>query len=374
MLTIVQANVRSFFSIRNIFYDFLEQERPDVVLLNSISITNGYRIRHYGYTSRQSGDGLQMGSCILIKSTITHEFLTLSFSHPDFMAVRLFTPQGPIILSTAYIKPRTNLPLADFNKLFNYTNLPVFFAGDINATHTTLHHSTTNAHGRQLLSIFETKRLHYIGPDFFTSYTNRGKGRPDLVFGNRAALAYHTHLQPGPNVGSDHIPIIIKISTSPILNKERRSFRYKQADWESFKSKLNDQNFQFNLDGLHSQTIDGHWNYIFACIASTMLSTIPRSQYKTRISFQPSERTKRLLTCFRSRFTQNLNRLNHVRWDLSILRRHVIDSLDNDRQKYWRTLVKKVECNRVRNPREFWQKRNVKVVTSPPSPTSFTIT
>ncbi|ROT70195.1 putative LINE-1 retrotransposable element ORF2 protein [Penaeus vannamei] len=115
------------------------------------------------------------------------------------MAVRIFTPQGPIILSTAYIRPSTNLPLADFNRLFNYTNLSVFFAGDINARHQALHHRSTNSHGRQLLSIFDTKRLHYIGPDF-TSYTNVGKGRPDLVFGNRAALAYHTHLQPGPNV------------------------------------------------------------------------------------------------------------------------------------------------------------------------------
>jgi len=308
-----------------------------------------------------------MGSCILIKSTITFEFITLPFTHPDFMAVRIFTPQGPIILSTAYIRPSTNLPLADFNRLFNYTNLPVFFAGDINASHHALHHRSTNSHGRQLLSIFDTKRLHYIGPDFFTSYTNVGKGRPDLVFGNRAALAYHTHLQPGPNVGSDHIPVIIKISTSPILNKERRSFRYQQADWESFKSKLSEVNFQFNLDGLDSQTIDGHWNFIFAHIVSTMLSTIPRSQYKTRISFQPSERTKRLLTCFRNRFTQNLNRLNHVRWDLSILRRHVIDSLDTDRQNHWHNLVKNVESNRVRNPREFWQRiRQLKGSNFPP--------
>lgn len=216
-----------------------------------------------------------MGSCILTKSTITFEFITLPFTHPDFMAVRIFTPQGPIILSTAYIRPLTNLPLADFNRLFNYTILPVFFAGDINASHQALHHRSTNSHGRQLLSIFDTKRLHYIGPDFFTSYTNVGKGRPDLVFGNSAALAYHTHLQPGPNVGSDHIPVIIKISTSPILNRERRSFRYQQADWESFKSKLSEVNFQFNFDGLDSQTIDGHWNLIFAHIVSTMLSTIP---------------------------------------------------------------------------------------------------
>lgn len=266
---IVQANVKCLFSISNMFYTFLEQECPNVVLLKSI-ISNWYKIRHYSYTSRQTGDGLHMGSYILIKSTNTSEFLTLPFTHPDFMAVRIFTPQGHIILPTAYIRALTNLPLADFKKLFNYPNPPVFFARDINTTHTTLHHSSTNAHGRQLLSIFETKRL---------------------VFGNKAALAYHTHLQPGLNVGSDHIPVVIKISISPILNKERRSFRYKQADLELFKSKSSQQNFQFNRDGLDSQTIDGHWNFIFASIASTMLSTISLSQYKTRISFQPSERT-----------------------------------------------------------------------------------
>ncbi|XP_069989529.1 uncharacterized protein [Penaeus vannamei] len=229
-----------------------DQERPDVVLLNSTAITNGYRIRHYGYTSRQTGDGLYMGSCILIKSTITFEFITLPFTHPDFMAVRIFTPQGPIILSTAYIRPSTNLPLADFNRLFNYTNLPVFFARDINASHHALHHKSTNSH-------------------------------------------------------------------------EKRSFRYQQADWESFKSKLSEVNFQFNLDGLDSQTIDGHWNFIFAHIVSTMLSTIPRSQ------------------------------------------RHVIDSLDTDRQNHWHNLVKNVESNRVRNPREFWQKiRQLKGSNFPP--------
>lgn len=84
------------------------------------------------------------------------------------------------------------------------------------------------ARGRWLLSIFETKGLRYIGSNF-TSYVQRGKGRPDLVFGNMTALAYRTRLQSGLNVGSDHIPITIKISTSAILNKERWSFLYKQA-------------------------------------------------------------------------------------------------------------------------------------------------
>ena len=368
MLTIVQVNVRSFFNIRNLIYDFIDRERPDVVLLNSISITNSYAIKYFGYTSRQSRDGWSVGSCILVKSTLHFEFISPPFIHPDFMAVKLFTQQGPIILSTAYITPFSNLPLADFNKLFSYNHLPVFFAGDINANHISLNHPYTNAHGRQLLSIFDTKRLHYIGPDFHTSYTGRGKGRPDLVFGNRAALAYHTHLQPGPNVGSDHIPIIFKLSTSPILNKETMSFRYKQADWDDFKSNLASQNFDFNLNGENAHEIDRHWNHIFAWISSTMLRSIPRSKHKIRKSFHPSERTKRLLTCYRNRFLQNLNNLNYrVRWDLSILRNHVIDSIDNDRKIHWENLVKNTESMRIRTPREFWQKiKQLKGTNFPP--------
>lgn len=93
----------------------------------------------------------------------------------------------------------------------------------------------------------------------------------DLVFGNRAALVDHTHL----TLVQTTYPVITKIPTSPILNRGRRSFRFKQAYQESFKSKLRQVNFQFNLDGLHSPTIHGHWNFIFNHIASTTLSTIP---------------------------------------------------------------------------------------------------
>ena len=181
---------------------------------------------------------LLRGICILIKSSFKHHFLTEFFNHPDFLAVKFFTSTGPLIVSTAYIRPSSNLPLFDFNKLFNINNIPVIFAGDINACHRAYHHTTNNNHGHQLFAICQQKNLHYIGPDFFTFYNAGNKGRPDLVFGNRAALVYHTHCTPGPNIGSDHIPIILKISTTPILNTENPAFVYKQADWDAFKTDL----------------------------------------------------------------------------------------------------------------------------------------
>ena len=357
MIKIVQANVRHFYNNRHLIYDFLRQENPDVVLLNSLSVTNGYKIRYYGYTSRQSEDGVHRGICILIKSSFKHTFLTDIFNHPDFLAIKLYTPTTPIIVATAYIRPFTNLPLLDFNKLFDHNNIPVFFAGDINASHLAFHHTRNDTHGHQLLSIVETKRLRYIGPDFFTFYNAGRKGRPDLVFGNRATLAYHTHCQPGPLIGSDHLPIILKISTTPILNKEKRCFSFKKADWDAFKSGLTNQNFNNNLEGEDARTIDRRWDHIFKTVVTAMVTNIPRSTYKIRREFQPSQKTQRLLTCYRNRFTQNSNRLGQelVRWDLTYLRNHLLGSFEDDHKRHWQNLVKKAENERVRTPREFWQ-------------------
>ena len=359
MLKIVQVNVRHFYNNRNLIYDFLQQEDPDVALFNSTAIINNYKIRYYGYTSRQSADGAHRGVAILIKSTFKHSFLTDYFNHPDFLAVKVTTLTGPLIISTAYIRPLQNLPLFDFNKLFNNTHIPVIFAGDINACHLTYHHSQNNTHGHQLLAIATQKNLHYLGPDFFTFYNAGNKGRPDLVFGNRAALVYHTHLTPGPNIGSDHIPIIIKIATTPILNTERPAYNYKKANWDAFKTTLQNYNFDFELAGEDAQTLDRRWNDIFRAIVSTMLTTIPRSTHKIRNSFHKSIKTQRLLTCFRSRFIQNLNlnRLGLVqaRLDLTYLKNHLLDSFLSDHNRFFQNLVNKAESERVRSPREFWQ-------------------
>ena len=355
MLKVVQVNVRHFYNNRHFIYDFLTQENPDVALLNGTAIINGFKIRHYGYTSRQSADGEHRGICILIKSSFKHHFLTEFFNHPDFLAVKIFTSTGPLIVSTAYIRPSSNLPLFDFNKLFNINNIPVIFAGDINACHRAYHHTTNNNHGHQLFAICQQKNLHYIGPDFFTFYNAGNKGRPDLVFGNRAALVYHTHCTPGPNIGSDHIPIILKISTTPILNTENPAFVYKQADWDAFKTDLQNYNFDFELAGTDAQNIDRRWNDIFRAIVSTMLANIPRSKHKIRYSFQKSNKTQRLLTCYRRRFVENLNRLGQARLDLTILRNHLLNSFAADHNRHFQNLIKKAEAERVRSPREFWQ-------------------
>lgn len=54
--------------------DLIDTEHPDILLLNSTDITNAYKIKHYGYTSRQSTNERYEGVAILVKSSYKHEF------------------------------------------------------------------------------------------------------------------------------------------------------------------------------------------------------------------------------------------------------------------------------------------------------------
>ena len=356
-MKIVQLNVRSFWRIREPIYAYLEHERPDIILLNSTGITNNKKIKLLGYTSRQTADGAHRGSCILVNHTLKHEFLTGIFTHHSFLAVKIHTHREPIIIATTYAPPHSNLPLHDFNLLFDRNNIPVFFAGDVNASHTQLYHNNTNNHGRKLMALFNRKNLHYIGPDFYTFVTARGKGRPDLVFANRAALPYHTHCTPGPQVGSDHIPLVMTISANPIQNPEQLHYCYAQANWDEFKLGLQQLNLDLRCEvqGVSTQTLDDYWKLILDSMSDQMLHNIPQKTHKIRASFRPSMRTRRLEICYRTRFEQNQHRLGQVQWDLTILKNHLLNSYARDRAEYWAGLVHKTEEYRTTLPWDFWK-------------------
>ena len=261
-----------------------------------------------------------------------------------------------MIIATCYAPPLSGIPLHDFNLLFDRSQIPVFFAGDVNARHATLYHPDTNPHGRQLMALMYRRNLHYIGPDFYTFFGPQGKGRPDLVFANRAALPYHTHCTPADLVASDHRPIILTISANPIQLPDRPHYCYTQANWDNFKSGLQQLNLDLRCEvqGVNAQTLDDHWKLILDSLNDQMLLNIPEKTHKIRVSFQPSMRTRRLEICYNTRFQQNQHRLDQVRWDLTVLRNHLLDSYARDRAEYWKDLVIKTEDLRKKDPWDFW--------------------
>ena len=56
-MKIIQLNVRSYWGIRNLIFEYIEKENPDVVLLNSTGVINGKSINPLT-TKTRFGDSL----------------------------------------------------------------------------------------------------------------------------------------------------------------------------------------------------------------------------------------------------------------------------------------------------------------------------
>ena len=368
MFKVIQLNCRGYHGNRHLIAEVLRAEDPDVLLLNNTGILPTSRsIRHYGYTTQVThAHTPHNGVAILVKTHIKHEFYT-TWASPDFLAVKIHTHRDQILIATTYARPNAGLPYADLNSLFNHTNIPVYLIADLNAKHTAYNHAICDNQGRQLFQITERKRLKFLGPDFATCFTHNGTGRPDLAFTNRQSLHLHHHLTPGNLCGSDHIPLILRISTNPIAIPSPPHFNYKRADWDAFRDSLADTHTHTPLENQHHSSIDTYIENINTNIMQAANTHIPKTRFKIFIDFRPSIRTQRLLVCYQTRFEQNKHRHTRIQGDLNILRRHILDSLNEDHQRHWQQILTDTQVHRTTNPTEFWRKiYNLRGITKTP--------
>ncbi len=353
MVNIMQFNCRTYNSNRHIISLLLEEHSPDILLLNS-TLTDT-KIKHFGYTSRQSEHEPHEGVAILIKSNIKHEFKTdHTFKH--FLSAKIHTQHGEMIICTTYARPDTQIPYTDLNNIFNNTHTPVILMADLNAKHRTFNHNTQNAHGQQLNALITHKRLHHLGPFFPTCYAPQGRNTPDTVITNTLALQYQHYISSGPLSGSDHIPITLHLSNNPLLIPTRSpQYQYKNADWESFKQTLSEQQYTLDLEHQPYDTIETTWTHLLNSIKTAADTHIPKNTYKLRYSFKPSLKTQRLLNCYRRRFEQNKHNYAPAQRDITTLRTHVIHSLQHDHDRHWAGLIEAAQEHRTTNPSKFWQ-------------------
>ena len=98
-------------------------------------------------------------------------------------------------------------------------NCPVYFLRDLNAHHRAFDYGNNDNKGNLLIQCINRGILKHKGPDFDT-LTN-SKGRPDIILTNRRGYLNMT-ITEGDITTSDRIPIIVKISTKPIIKEIKK--------------------------------------------------------------------------------------------------------------------------------------------------------
>ena len=239
-LTIVQHNVQSWQTNKYNLTNAYQQIDPDIILINSHGLTTDHppiKISNYITYSSNKLNQAHSGAAIAVKKNIQH---SLHDNYDtDFLTITVQTKTGPLDLSTTYIPPRTgHLYAPDLFKILNSNRQSITIA-DFNARHPHFQHNDSNVTGRHLHDLLLLTDSHHIGPHFPTLLRPNSATSPDLVLTNRFTTV-NTHSRPGPMTSSDHLPIILTVSTDPILIPIKPRPSYKQANWDGYTLSLSD--------------------------------------------------------------------------------------------------------------------------------------
>ena len=137
-------------------------------------------------------------------------------------------------------------------KTYCKKNIPFYFAGDFNANILALGYAAYNNNGRVIKRLIERDKIKLMGPDFRTFIHRNGK--PHLVFSNKIAFFNYAIIQ-GKLASSDHLPVIIKLSTKLIVKMGQDKYNVSATNWELFKEKIKEK---IETENITNNLIDRH--------------------------------------------------------------------------------------------------------------------
>ena len=356
-ITIFHINIRNWNKNKYTLQVEISNYNPEVILINETGITKYNQLKLLGYTSLGKSNIANHGVAIFIKDNIKFELINTK--EEGTLAIKMSTNFGPVIISTIYSPPRnTYIPTITINKIFSF-NLPTILIADLNAHHPILDNTTRarpnpDSKGKQLFKIIESRKLNYLGPDFNTYLTKRGKGKPDVIITNDKFNLFHHTINQGKNIGSDHLPIIFKFQVQPIRIIKPTKPNLDTLNVKKYKEQLS----KLNIIDINNKPIT-----ILDDIAENLMKEIITTteqnskKYKNIIiqNYEPTREIQQEIQNYQIMMNSHINTGSPTIDITNQYLDEIIELIKNHKSKLWKELVRlAVEC--WGNPPKFWKK------------------
>lgn len=355
-LTILQHNTLHWPTNKHSLITYYTDIKPDIILLNSHGLKNTESLKIPGYVIHKinTTETISDGSAIAIKHGIFHklkdDFIT------DFIAIEVNTTQGPVIIATTYLPPRRPfLPFPDMYKLLN-NNIPVYILGDFNCSHTIFGNRNNNTVGKNIAHLINSGNLLHLGPHFPTYIRQGSATNPDKVFSNKQCY-HNVQIEAGEVTSSDHIPIILRLSTKPFYIKERETYHYRRANWDLFRNTLEQKTQVKPLHNYTPQQVEEEVTNWINTVKDAMCTAIPKTNFKPFYQ-TPTTQTIRDLQTQYNALSTNANiygwTVNNYREYVRI-RQELREECKREHSKRWESNIDKT-AEISRDTKAFWAK------------------
>ena len=363
-ITVLQHNVQAWTpQKKNLLSNIYLRIKPDVILLNSTSILDNEKLNIYNYNiyKKNKFKERHAGIAIGVKKDIKQKIID-NYTE-DFLTIQIETTKGPINITTAYQPPRRNYILNQDLSPIIHSNIPSYIIGDLNAIHHFIGHSRDNNVGRTLNHHIRNNLLTHLGPNFNTlteKLNARTICRPDIILTNKRAIFNHNITQ-GPIAPSDHIPLIIKLSTKPIISEIISSPNIKKTNWELFSTKVqNNITEQENDNKLDNQinitrdTLDKSYKTWIYDIKNSFEQCTPMKKIKLLPHIPDSDLMKSLMNQLKY-FQDNTNTWNHnTKTIIRYIQNLMVEEANRLQDENWKNKVISLMEKYKKDIKKFW--------------------
>lgn len=196
-------------------------------------------------------------------------------------------------------------------------------------------------------------RLQHLGPSFPTLIRHNSATSPDIVINRYGYFNYR--FTPGSLTTSDHLPVIMEISTNPILIPTTPRSDYKNADWDKYKE-IFENKLSYDLDVKPSAETDLETNNWFQDILEAKEASILVKTHRTTPYPSNTPDLQLLQT-----LNQGIRTLANIRsWNQELrqqycrIRGRLVDTCRTQYNSKWAELTAQLS-SKVKDQKEFWR-------------------
>ena len=354
-IVILQHNVTHWKTNSSNHFNIYKQHDPDILLLNETGIKEEDELKIFQYICYKTNHSNEIhdGVVIAIKRNLKHKLLKID--HHNCICIQLETSLGPINIATTYLPPRrAEFPYQELMNLFNRQE-PTYVIADFNATHQMFGNASANRKGNAIIQLMNRGIVQHHGPPFKTWFGHVAS-TPDKVLTNNKV--YHNMLiEKGSPCCNDHLPVLVTISTSPIVIPTRQRYNVAKTNWDYYRECLMEYTPK-NLESATTEEIEEEIENINNVMKTAIKETTPI--IKNRVLPSPKlPHDVRVLQARYMAILEAIDSINGLTLDLRIqinaIRIELREKLKNYSEQLWNSLISKIKTN---DPKEFWKSIN----------------
>jgi len=239
---------------------FLTTNKIDILLISESHSTEQTVINLACYTlyyAHHPHGTVNAGSSTIIKTTLKHFVLEPYSTNKIQSTIIITTTPRTITIAAIYSPPRHVICSEEYEDFLLHLGPHFLVAGDWNAKHTARGSRLTTPKARNLLHVIQHNNLNYLSTGEPTYWPADPKKTPDLLdFAITNVISgIYSNIESSLDLESDHSPIIITLSTSPIWKTQPPRLCNKYTNRKQFQDYIN-KNITLNIKLKNTELAD----------------------------------------------------------------------------------------------------------------------